>query len=364
MNAPQKKIKVLFVDDEENNLMSFKASFRFDYDILIANNADDALELVNQHNDIAVILCDQRMPGKTGVELLQSIIAIDPKPIRMLITGYTDIGSVIDSINKGHVFRYINKPWVEADVKAAIEEGYKYYQTNSILAQKNEELVSAYKELDKFAYSVTHDIKGPLISIKGAIGIVRKEPLSETAAQFMELMSKSVDKLNDFVDNIHFYYRFKRGELDISEISFADIVETLKTVHEIELLEKNIIFDVKINQKQPFLSDYTKLTLILNNLFSNAIKYQRRDEQHKKITLEINIADNKATITISDNGIGIEKEYINNIFDMFFRATSDEPGTGFGLYNVREAISMLNGSISVNSEPGKGTKFDVAIPSK
>ena len=168
-----KKIKVLYIDDEPNNLVSFKASFRFDYTIFIANNTIEAIEHLKAHPDIAVILSDQKMPDKTGVEFFEEIRADYPNPIRILITGYTDIDSVINAINRGHVFRYIKKPWTDADVQSAIDEAYKFYITSSLLALKNDELQKAYDELDKFAYSATHDMRGPILSVLGIIDLTK-----------------------------------------------------------------------------------------------------------------------------------------------------------------------------------------------
>ena len=104
----KEKIKVLYIDDEPNNLVSFKASFRFDYQVFVANNTNEAHKILDENPDIAVVLSDQRMPDKTGVEFFEGIIPKHLKPIRILITGYTDIESVINAINRGHIFRYIN----------------------------------------------------------------------------------------------------------------------------------------------------------------------------------------------------------------------------------------------------------------
>src|ERR1044071_5963538 len=110
-----------------NNLVSFKASFRFDYNVLVANSTAEAREHLEKNSDISVILCDQRMPDKTGVEFYEEIRGDFPNPVRILITGYTDIESVIDAINRGHIFRYIKKPWTDVDVTSAIDEAHKYY---------------------------------------------------------------------------------------------------------------------------------------------------------------------------------------------------------------------------------------------
>ena len=104
------KIKILYVDDEQDNLVGFKASLRFDYQVLTAVNIPQAISCLDNHPEIRVIFCDQRMPVKTGVDFFEEIRISHPLPVRILLTAYTDVEAIIDSINKGNVFRYVKKP--------------------------------------------------------------------------------------------------------------------------------------------------------------------------------------------------------------------------------------------------------------
>src|SRR5476651_1729880 len=140
------KIKILYVDDEPDNLVGFKASLRMDYHILTAVNIPQAMSCLSNHPDIKIIFCDQRMPETTGVEFFEDIRISHPLPVRILLTAYTDVESIIDAINKGNIFRYVKKPWLESDIRSAIAEAGKYYMVNSMLAIKNGELQKAYNE--------------------------------------------------------------------------------------------------------------------------------------------------------------------------------------------------------------------------
>lgn len=363
MDRPE-KIKILYIDDEVNNLNGFKASFRMDYNVLISSDTVDALAQLQKHPDIRVILCDQRMPNQTGAQFFEQIRNDFPLPIRVLITGYTDIESVIDAINKGNIFRYIKKPWTDTDVKSAIEESNKFYITNSMLTLKNEELEKAYLELDKFAYSVTHDMRGPLVSLLGAIDVSRQMDDLNEVKGMMDMMEKSVQKLDSFIRSIHEYYSLKRGQLQIAEVDFNEMVKDLYDIYGVTGMLEHIKFNVNVAQEDTFRSDTVFLKIILNNLVSNAFKFQRSDLEHKEVDLDIKVVKGIATLTIKDNGIGIKNDYMKDIFKMFYRATSNEVGSGFGLYNVKDALSKLNGEISVTSTPGEGTTFNVIIPSK
>ncbi|PIQ15552.1 MAG: two-component system response regulator [Flavobacteriales bacterium CG18_big_fil_WC_8_21_14_2_50_32_9] len=120
------KINVLYIDDEKENLASFKATFRRFFTIHTANSAKKGEEILAK-NDIEIVLTDQRMPEKTGVEFLESIIKKYPDPIRILVTGYSDIDAVIDAVNKGQIYKYIQKPWETEYMKKLINESYELY---------------------------------------------------------------------------------------------------------------------------------------------------------------------------------------------------------------------------------------------
>lgn len=365
MNKP-KKIKILYIDDEINNLNAFKASFRFDYNITTAQSAKVAEEWL-AYNEPEVILCDQRMPGKTGVEFFAGIASKYPKPMRILITGYTDMEFVIKSINLGHVFKYITKPWNEAEIRSSIEEANKFYLQNNELEKKVNELTVAYKELDNFAYSVSHDLKGPLMSIMGAMQIVNAtdDKNDPTVNSMLGLIEKASERLSDFIQNMHDYYKTNRGQLKLEIVNLEEIKEELLSFHSLKCLHDKIKLTINCQGNTgEFKTDLTKLKVVANNLVANALKYQRADEDHKFVEANLTINNLELTIEVKDNGMGIEEKYLKNIFDLFFRATSEVSGSGFGLYNVKEIVTLLNGKIGVESKFGQGSTFTVVIPSK
>lgn len=331
---------------------------------MIAVNATDAMQHLNSHPDIRVIFCDQRMPGKTGVQFFEEIRSRYPKPIRILLTGYSDIDSVIDSINLGNVFRYVKKPWNDADILGAINEANKFYVSNSLLAVQNEELQKAYNELDKFSYSVTHDMRGPLLSILGAIEAAQHMDTISEIREMLMLMKDSVRNLDDFIQSIHDYYNLNRGELEIKEIDFNEMVNEQTKIFNFTYLVSDVKFNTTINQKETFRGDELSIKLILNNLLSNAFKYQRKENKEKLVDLTILVENGMAVIEVADNGVGIAENFLGDIFNMFFRASSHEVGSGFGLYNVKAAVTKLNGKITVDSEINKGTRFKVTIQNK
>jgi len=140
------KITILYVDDEENNLFSFKATFRIKYNVLTALSGDGALAIL-QKTLVHIIITDQRMPEMTGVEFLEKVLEKYPDPMRILLTGYADMDAVVDAVNKGKIFHYLAKPWDEDELDLTIQSAYAKYleriqlkETNAKLEVSNEQL--------------------------------------------------------------------------------------------------------------------------------------------------------------------------------------------------------------------------------
>ncbi|MCW3107116.1 MAG: response regulator [Segetibacter sp.] len=145
-----KNINVLYIDDEIHNLTSFRATFRRNFNITTAESADDAIPILEKET-IHVILSDQRMPKMTGIEFFEKIQAIHPDPIRILMTGYTDIIAVIDAINRGQVYKYLTKPWNEEDVKIFVEKAYEVYRLRKENIDLTNKLIDVNKKLEFLA---------------------------------------------------------------------------------------------------------------------------------------------------------------------------------------------------------------------
>jgi len=144
---PEKKITILYVDDEENNLYSFKATFRMKYKVLIALSGDEALEIMKSQ-PVHIIITDQRMPNMTGVEFLEKVIEIFPDPIRILLTGYADMGAVVDAVNKGKIFHYLAKPWNEEELDMTITRAFEKYKEKAEITSMNAKLATSNDQLE------------------------------------------------------------------------------------------------------------------------------------------------------------------------------------------------------------------------
>ncbi len=145
---------VLYIDDEVNNLNSFKAAFRRDFDIYTAQSAREGRKVLDSC-EIGVIITDQRMPGVTGIEFLESILTIYPDTIRILLTGFSDMNAVMDAINRGQVYKYLVKPWQNDELKLYIQNALEIYHLRKENKELAHKLQLANMELDMLNKSRT-----------------------------------------------------------------------------------------------------------------------------------------------------------------------------------------------------------------
>lgn len=146
-NTNQDKIVVLYVDDEKNNLVSFKATFRTKFKVFTSTSATEALEILKS-NQIHVLITDQRMPEITGTELLEQVVQIDDSPIRILLTGYTDMDTVVEAVNKGKIYHYHSKPWNEDELEDTIRKAYEVYLEKAKIVEMNKKLAKSNEQLE------------------------------------------------------------------------------------------------------------------------------------------------------------------------------------------------------------------------
>ncbi len=141
MVAAKPKYPILYIDDEENNLISFKSTFRREYDIHVATSGQQGLEIMEQ-NEIHLVITDQRMAEMTGVEFLGKVMFLYPDCMRMIMTGFSDMDAIIQAINKGNIYRYIAKPWNREELKITIDSAFEVYN----LKNQNKHLIEDLKE--------------------------------------------------------------------------------------------------------------------------------------------------------------------------------------------------------------------------
>lgn len=393
------KPKVLYVDDEENNLIVFKSSFRRHYDIYVSKSGAEGLEILKE-NDIDVIITDQRMPGMTGVEFLKQLPE-DLLAIRMVLTGFSDVAAIIDAINSGKVYRYITKPWDRDELKITIDnaiEALRLKESNHLLINELKEanehleqkvvertaaLEKAFAEIneqkqeleelnatkDKFFSIVAHDLRTPMSSLAGFSSMLSNygEQMSpEEIKNFSKKLHVSMKNALSLVENLLTWARTQMNKIDHTPkaLNLNKVVE--ETVRQLEnsaggkqlKLEQTLEGDLQV------FADEDHVRLVLRNLITNAIKFT---ETGGSITISARPeAGDTVLLSVSDTGVGMDEQRQEKLFKIgntnSTNGTEGEKGTGLGLVLCKEFVEKNGGQIMVSSREGEGTTFTIRLP--
>jgi PAS domain S-box-containing protein len=217
-------------------------------------------------------------------------------------------------------------------------------------------------ELDNFVYKVSHDLRAPLSSILGLVNLANMPGNDDSLSTYMALIGKKVEQLDHFISDVLSHSKNLKQDVTIEEVDLRQIIAG--TFTDLAYLRSETL-DTEIDIKgQGFYSDRWRLAEIFRNLISNAIKYRRMDLDKQSVKVSVQITDIEAHISFKDNGIGIEPDKLLNIFEMFYRASTQSDGSGLGLYIVKNAVEKLGGQIDVFSRPMQGTEFKIIIPNQ
>ncbi len=323
-----------------------------------------------------VVLSDHALPQFNSIEALKVCRTRGLMIPFILVTGTVSEEFAVNCLKQG-VDDYILKNNLSR-LPAAIlnslnqrEMESRRLVTELKLRDQNEELIKTNDllrkinmELDNFVYSVSHNLRAPLMSVLGLVTIARmEEKRSESPSDHLfNMIEHSIHRLDDTLKEILDYSRNARTETAITEVKldaiFNDTLERLRYLKGFDRIEKQIRIDADV----PIYCDAYRLSIIFQNLISNSIKYQDVEKAKSFIRIEAEVTPQEIRIQFSDNGVGIREEYLSRIFSMFFRATERSEGAGLGLYIVKESVSKLGGEITLESTFNEGTTFNIRLP--
>lgn len=234
-------------------------------------------------------------------------------------------------------------------------------KTKEELQHKNAELEKANNELDHFVYSASHDLKSPLTSILGLINVAKHDIDDSASLHYFGMIEARVDKLNGFIKDIISISRNTRTEIEHEQVDMEALIDDIIILNQYSDPDQKISFIKEIALDRKILIDKARIEIILNNLISNAIKYQVRENADKWVKIKTKIEDDYLLLEVCDNGEGIASEHLDKIYNMFFRANQHSDGSGLGLYIVKNVVEKLNGQIKIESVEHQGTKVIVSI---
>ena len=170
--------------------------------------------------------------------------------------------------------------------------------------------------------------------------------------------------MDDLIKDIIDFSKNKRLKPTLDEINFSEIINHSIEDHSHLKNASEITIKAEVCQHEKFISDKRRISTIINNLISNAIKYADLKKQKPWINIMVSVEANTAHIEVNDNGIGIDENKLGKIFTMFYRATSSSTGSGLGLYLVKETVEKLDGCVSLDSVKGEGTTIKLTVPDR
>lgn len=231
------------------------------------------------------------------------------------------------------------------------------------ILHQNEQLEKANGELDRFVYSVSHDLRAPLSSILGLTNLYNLSSEGKERESIISLIKERALTLDSFISEILDYSRNARTELNTVPTNLNSLVhDILKGLTYVPGFER-VRIDTDIPEALELRTDRARLKMVLNNLISNAIKYS--DKQRESfVVIQATVNGSECDLSVRDNGIGIKPEHHARIFDMFYQAHDKAHGSGLGLYIVKETLQRLKGRITFQSEYGKGSTFTIHVPLK
>ncbi len=228
-----------------------------------------------------------------------------------------------------------------------------------VIELQNDELQKRNEELDRFVYSASHDLRAPLASIKGVIGLMKLE--NKDDSEYSTMIMDRISVMEDFIHDIVHYSRNTRAEVKIEKIVLFDlIIEIQKALSHFENAQK-IELKNQVDQSLIIESDAYRLRVILTNFISNAIKYADLSKERPSVVIRFEEQDKQNIIRVEDNGIGIDKNHVTEVFRMFYRASQISEGSGLGLYIAIESAKKLGYELEVQSTKGEGSTFLIKI---
>lgn len=355
---------LLFVDDETDNLDALERVFRKKYTIFKANSGPQALEILKKEN-ITVIISDQRMPDMTGVEFLEKSQKLAPHAIRILLTGYTDIDSVILAINKGHVYRYVTKPWDTRDLTLTVEQSVEKYELESELKITNQKLSQALDELkvldeakSRFMILINHELKTPLTTLMSFLELLEQSEPNEEQTKYLSRVRKSTDRISEI---IHDSLELVTSELGKVKTSTSKI-QVQKLLGEILNESAFKGHDIEIQSNDVTLTTDSKIIKnVLTRILKNAVQH---GDSKEPIHVKCGKESDHVYFEITNSGKEVPQKIIDQILKPF--GTNEDimnhsKGMGLGLSICQSLLKHVESRLEIESHK-KAFKVRFSIP--
>ena len=370
---------ILVVDDEPASVRAIERALAADYPVVTAPGGTQALAALAAQ-PVTLMVVDQRMPDMSGTELLARTAALHPEVVRVLLTGYTDVDTLIDAINAGHIYYYLTKPWEPPELRLVVQRGLERYDATAERRRLIDDLRDACarlrRELDRRARLLTmaaHELGTPLHVLSNALAVLAEAELAEVPRGWLETARRSAGWLARGLAQMAQHARCQSSlSLCFRSLDLQALLGELQATYEPIARARGLRFAVEVpNEVRGLTGDVVWLERALSNLLSNAVRFTPAGGH---ITLAAAVTADAVDITVEDSGIGIDAGLLAEVFEPFSVAGGDvalhtsgrfefgSRGLGLGLAIAKAVIERHGGSIGVSSVPGSGTCFTVSLP--
>ncbi len=327
-----------------------------------------------------IVITDINMPHMNGIEMSEEILKINPEQNIIVISAHDESHYLLKLINAG-ITNFVLKPIDLKQLQNVLYRVLSAIQQKRTLKEQHERLESINKELEEqknraeeasrqkslFLANMSHEIRTPLNAITGFISLLQKEETNPRRIKYLDIIQNSSSSLLQIINDILDISKIESGKMEVEFVDFNpynDLI-TVAELFQQKATEKGVVLEIKYNHTMPktLFSDVVKIKQILSNLLSNAVKFTPAG---KKIKCIIWYQHGKLNIRVKDYGIGIDEEKQKSIFQAFVQAENstvrEYGGTGLGLTICAKLAEMLEGSLTLESTPGKGSTFLLSIP--
>jgi len=366
----QDRPTLLVIDDEGQTVKAVRHLLRREYTVLGATSAKEGLTLLAQ-NDVAVALCDQRMPEMDGTAFFSRARESHPGTVRILMTAYADMGELVRTVNQGHIFGYVTKPWQPEELEHIVGTAVAHWQllnknreVTQALATQNAELARVNQELTAFSHVVAHDLKEPLRTISAYVQLLEKDfgdQMGDAPQRYLGAIDRCAVHLHQLISDLLAFSELENAKFDLQPVDLNETILRVRELLSVRLEDRGAT--LKVEGRLPTVrGDRARLPVLFMNLVSNGIKFNHADIPTVEISACAASEPGAVRISVRDNGIGIDPEYHDQIFKLFERLHSrhEFPGTGAGLAIVKSIVEGHLGRLELSVDEG-GTTFHIYL---
>jgi signal transduction histidine kinase len=372
-----KAYAILYIDDEPCALDTVQRQFKHEFTVLTASSGAKGLEVLAER-EVALVLSDQRMPDLSGTQFLARVRAEHPETVRMLLTAFSDLESVVDAINLGNVCRYLTKPYEERELRMAFREGIERYvlvkERDKLYAEKIETMkriarANRLSAVGTLAAGLAHEVNNPLVPISTFLQMLpakrrENQPDEEYWGALYQVTVKEVERIRGLIRQLLTYAKFTgEADLNLDPVDLNTLVQQMVVFVDPQARSKGVTIAVTPDPTlTPVWVDAERIKQVFLNLLLNALQAMPAGGA-VAVTVRATAVKGlpHVDVEVADTGGGIPPEHIEKLFTPFF-TTKGHEGSGLGLLTCHQVVDEHRGLIHVQSEVGRGTTFTVRLP--